>query len=292
MADVGPGPGIVHCVRQVANQDHVLAKACHVPQAEGPAQHAHVRVHPEEHHVGDSPLLQEVPDLDTGIAQRVLVADLQDRRLMEVHLGLDITGGLIVAAAVGLVDRVSSLLFSLNLAAPIGDTLGQVGGLGGRLGSLARGVVLVKLHGAAGRVDHQHASLACLLEKLVDARGHLRAPLPCAGAPVLGPHVADDHRRFLGFPGRLLLEQLESTTARRRLDALPQRQVKHPLGFGAPARAFPGSHRDTEAAEASQSLQRCHGARPFLSHILLASLTILRIPLLPLWHSRLTTVGP
>ena len=44
MADVGPGPGIVHRVGQVADQDHVLAEACHVSQTERPAQHAHVRV--------------------------------------------------------------------------------------------------------------------------------------------------------------------------------------------------------------------------------------------------------
>jgi hypothetical protein len=46
-----------------------------LPQAERAAQHAHVGVDADEHHAVDAARFQHVPDLDSRIADRVLVTD-------------------------------------------------------------------------------------------------------------------------------------------------------------------------------------------------------------------------
>ena len=54
VADIGPHPRVVHRVGQVAYQDHVLAGPGQVPQAERPAEHAHIGMNAHEHDVGDA----------------------------------------------------------------------------------------------------------------------------------------------------------------------------------------------------------------------------------------------
>ena len=122
VADIGPLPRVVHRVGQVADQDDVLAGPGQVPQAERPAEHAHIRMNAHEHDVGDPAALEQVPDLDARVADRVLVVDLDGGDLRLPGRSLRALRP-VVAAAVGLVDRVDPLLLGRDLVAPLADVV-------------------------------------------------------------------------------------------------------------------------------------------------------------------------
>src|SRR5690349_1777672 len=61
VADVGLHLRVVHRVRQVADEGDVLAILGHLPQAERPAEDAHVRVDADQQDVGDAAGLQQIP---------------------------------------------------------------------------------------------------------------------------------------------------------------------------------------------------------------------------------------
>src|SRR5207248_8618681 len=98
---------------------------------------------------------EQVPDFDAGIADGVLIVDLQNidltqprRRRVTAHvleflLPLLLLGRLGIATAVGLVERVLALLFRGNLVTPDADVLGQIGRFRGGLGAFARRMILV-----------------------------------------------------------------------------------------------------------------------------------------------------
>src|SRR5439155_19388480 len=110
-------------------------------------------------------LLQQVPDLDARVADRVRVVDLEHVDLrqprggrvaalrLELRFPFLLLGRVGVAAAVGLVDGVNTLFLGGNLVAPRPDAGGQVSRLRGGLGALAGRVVLVGGHAAAGGGD-------------------------------------------------------------------------------------------------------------------------------------------
>src|SRR5262249_59296411 len=118
---VGRPRGVVDRVGQVAHEAHAPAVPGHLPQAERPADDAHVGVHAHQDDVGDPAGLDQVPDLLAGVADRVVVVDL-DRLVLalpgaEVHLA----GRGVVAAAVAGIDGHGRLVG--QLLAPGGDVL-------------------------------------------------------------------------------------------------------------------------------------------------------------------------
>ena len=78
VANVGRSGRVVHRVRHIAHQHRVLAVASHLPQAERAAEHAHVGVDAEEHHILDAPIFHHAPDLLAAVADDVSVVDFQD----------------------------------------------------------------------------------------------------------------------------------------------------------------------------------------------------------------------
>src|SRR5262249_21349219 len=163
-----------------------------------------VRVYADEDHILDVALLQQVPDLDARVTDRVPVVDFQHVDLLQpgggrvAALRLELRFPLLlldrvgVAAAVGLVDRLNALRLGGDLVARTADVGGQVGGFGGGLGALAGRVVLVGRHAAAGGVDDEHPHAAGLFEDLIHARGDLLHAADGVQAVVRVPHVADD----------------------------------------------------------------------------------------------------
>ena len=83
VADEGPALWIVHGVREVAHEGDVLSVLRHLPEPEGPSRHAHIHVHAHEDNVVDVARFEEVPDLDAGVADRVLLlVDAEDFDLL------------------------------------------------------------------------------------------------------------------------------------------------------------------------------------------------------------------
>ena len=73
---------VIHGVGQISDEHHAFAVFGQLPQSEGPAQDAHVGVDAQQHHMLDTTLLQKVPDFLAAVADRILVADLQDIDLL------------------------------------------------------------------------------------------------------------------------------------------------------------------------------------------------------------------
>ena len=144
-----------------------------------------------EQHIGDAAAFQQVPDLGARVADRVFILDFDGSNLRLPGRSL---GALrpVVAAAVGLVDRIDPLLFGRDLVAPLADVLGRVRGLGRRVCPFSTRVILVSVHTTAGGVDDENALGTGRGDRPVHCRGYLANP-PCRGlAPVLVPHVTDD----------------------------------------------------------------------------------------------------
>ena len=199
MAHVRPLTRVIHRVGQVADQDHVLARAGQVAQAERAAEHTHIGMHAHQHHVGDAAAFEQVPDLFAGIADGIFGTDLDGRGLGFPGRALRALRA-VVAAAVGLVDGVDALFLSRDLVAPLADMFGKIRGFGGFLGFLAGGVILVGFHATAGGVDDQDPFSACRGDGLVHGGPELADAASGALAPVLVPHVADDDGGLGGVP--------------------------------------------------------------------------------------------
>src|SRR5690606_11275465 len=76
MADKGRLAGVVHGIGEVAGEDDVHAQPDHLPDAEGPAQHAHVGL---DTHYGDilDPFLDaEVVELVAAVADPIEAEDV------------------------------------------------------------------------------------------------------------------------------------------------------------------------------------------------------------------------
>ena len=219
MIHIRPPRRVVHRVGEVTDEQDVLAVARHVAQAEGAAQHAHVRVHADEQHVADAARLEQVPDLDAAVADRVAPGvDLDQAHLplpraarVAAKLG-QVLGpggmlrGVVVLTAIGVVDGVAlAFLRLVNPVAPTPDGLGLHGGAGRVLGAFARGVIPVKIHARRRRVDDQRTLGPGGVEKLIHARRHFADSADGVFAVVQIPHVADDDRRRLGVPKNFLL---------------------------------------------------------------------------------------
>ena len=216
---VRPARRVVHRVGQVADEQHVLAVARHVAQAERAAEHAHIRMHPDEHYVADAARLEQVPNLNAAVADRVaLGVDLDHVHLplpraarVAAQLGQSIGPGgvlrrVVVLAAVGVVDRVAlAFLHRIDPVAPALDGLRLHGSRRSGLGAFARGVVLVKRHAGRRRVDDQRALCPGGADKPVHAGCHFTDSADGVFAMVQIPHVADDHRCGLGLPKHRLL---------------------------------------------------------------------------------------
>ena len=114
VADEGPALRVIHRVGHVAHEHDVLAVLRHLAEAEGPAGDAHVHVDAHEDDVLDAAGFEQVPNLDAGIADGVLLlvdaqhvdllrprgARIEALRLEFLRPG-GVFGGIIVFAAVG-----------------------------------------------------------------------------------------------------------------------------------------------------------------------------------------------
>ena len=200
VADLRPASRIVHGVGQVAHEDDVLAGLGQIAKSEGPAQHAHVRMDAHQDDVPDAALLQEVPDLDARVTDRVCLCN-PDRLDLPAPGRTLLAWWPAIAAAVRMVDRIPDGLLGLVLpVTPRGDARRQAGRLRRVHRTPAGRMALVMTDGTTGRVNDEHASVPGQRDHAV----HHRPQLPDAPgrplAPVPVPHVADDDRRLAGRP--------------------------------------------------------------------------------------------
>src|SRR5439155_12667947 len=139
-------------------EDDVFAVFRKLPESEGPAEHAHVGVDTHEYDIVDSALLEQVPDFDAGIADRVAVVDFE-----QIALALPRGPGIaaegpelggpcgmlfffIILPAVVLIDRVAAFFFCGDPIAPIPDLGWQIIGRWRRDGALRHDGVLISVH--------------------------------------------------------------------------------------------------------------------------------------------------
>jgi hypothetical protein len=206
----------------------VLAVLRHLPQAEGAAADAHVGVDAHEDDIVDVLRLQEVPNFDAAVADGVLglvdaqrVDLLRPRRAWIETLGgkflrpRGMFGGIIVLAAVGLIERIDSHLLGGNLLAPFADLVRQTSGGGRGLRALACRCAFIRLHAGTRRMYDQHAVLAGLFEHFIETRSHLTFTRDGVLAVMQIPHVADDDGGARGKP--LLFDQGGLVGGRTRL---------------------------------------------------------------------------
>ncbi len=217
---------IVHRIGQVAHQHDVLAEPREVAQPEGPAEHAHVRVHTHQDDVLDLPLFEQVPYLDAGVADGVTVPDL-DRVDLPGPGQRFRTLGLAIASAVGMIDRIARPLLGLVLpVAPFGDAVRQIGRPRRVPGDPAPGAVPVMLHGVTGGVDDKNALLPCDGHDAIHHRRQLRDTPRCALAPVAVPHIADDDCGLGRIPLRSPAHDAEAAQVIGQRDARAEMHLK------------------------------------------------------------------
>ena len=77
VADIGPAPRIIHDIGAITQKNRLHSCAHHLAQAERPAKHTHVGVHPAKHDVPYALLLEDVPDNIPLCGNIVIVIDLQ-----------------------------------------------------------------------------------------------------------------------------------------------------------------------------------------------------------------------
>src|SRR4030095_3198126 len=81
MGNIRPAARIVHRVRHVPQEGNVFSHLHHLPNAEGPAENAHVQVNPGQNHIIDAALVQKIPRLLAVIGNRVGRRHLDRRNL-------------------------------------------------------------------------------------------------------------------------------------------------------------------------------------------------------------------
>ena len=214
MIHIRPAGGVVHGIRQVADEQHVFPVASHVAQAKRSTEDAHVCVHSDEHHILDAMRLEQVPDFKSVVADGIALGIDVD----QIDLPLPWTsrvapnvckvlgpGGVfhrvVVFASVGVVDGVA--LFFLHLidpVTPVFNRLRETGRLRCIDGPFARGVILIKVSAGRRRMDDERTLAACLVQKLVHARCQFAHPADGVFAVVQVPHVADDDSSLSSLP--------------------------------------------------------------------------------------------
>ena len=71
VADEWPAGWVVHAVRHVSHENHMLAVAGKLTKAEGTSQHTHVDVHAGENHVLNAPCGEDIPNFLTSVGDVV-----------------------------------------------------------------------------------------------------------------------------------------------------------------------------------------------------------------------------
>lgn len=130
--DVGPALGVVHGVRQIANEDNVAAVASHLPQAKGTSQYTHVRVDSDEHDLLDLMLFEQVPDFDAAIGNGITISvnldavDLLepgDFRIATLRGELFVPAcmffEIVIFSAIGLIEGIDAGFFLGDAIAPL-----------------------------------------------------------------------------------------------------------------------------------------------------------------------------
>lgn len=214
MADVRRPRGVVHGVRHVPHQHDVLAILGHLPQPERPSQDAHVGMHAGQDHVLDPALFEDAPDFFAPIADEIplgvdghpLVLFRPRRTRVAAHrrqfgCPLGVLLGIVIFAAVRLVDRVHGVFFGRDFGTPRTDIRRQVG-RPRRLGRpLPRGMPGISRHAIAGSMDDRHLLLPGLVDHFVQPRSQLLDAPHRVQAVVQIPDVADDQGRLNRLPG-------------------------------------------------------------------------------------------
>jgi hypothetical protein len=156
---------------------------------------------------------EDAPDLVSAVAEVVLFAvDLDEVGLffprrawvaahrLELRGPLGVLLGIVVLAAVGLVDRIDALLLRRDPRTPGGDVGRQVFRFRRLLSAAAGGMIGVGRHAVAGGVDDRHTPAPRLLHHLIEPRTELLHAPHRVQAMVQVPHVAHDKRRLLRPP--------------------------------------------------------------------------------------------
>lgn len=216
MADEWRLPGIVHGVGQIPGQHHVELQSRQLPNPEGPAQHAHVRVHAHHHNILDPVRRTETVDLITRIADAIKPDDIQPGVLPveDSHGGAD---DRVIARRLGDVHR----QFRFDSLVAVTPPLQREGRLDLRrqLHAIAIRCSLVKIERPARRMDDHRPVTAGSGEYRIHPRDHLPHPLGRQLAVVVVPHITDDENGFgrLPFLGRR--NGFDSSAARRLFDS-------------------------------------------------------------------------
>lgn len=228
MADLWGHLRIVHGVREIADQDDVLAVLGHLPQAKRPAEDTHVGMNADENHVIDASFFKHVPDFNARIADGIFALDRESCVLalprglriaahrLELRVPFLVFLEIVVLAPVGLIDRILALLLGRDFGAPLVDVLGQFFRCGCRLSPFAAGMFLIRVHATRRGMNDERSLIASFLQELVHARDHFLLAAHSIQAVMRVPHVADDDGRLFRGPsfrlGRRLV--LNSRTQR------------------------------------------------------------------------------
>ena len=143
-------------------------------------------MHTHEDDIVDLAGLEQIPDLDTGIADGIaFLIDAEDIDLFcprgagvealcfEFFCPRGMLGRIVILSAVALIDRVDGALFGRDLFAPVGDLIREPGGRRRTGGANPCRGAFVGGHAAARGMDDEDAGGAGFFEHLVHARGHL-----------------------------------------------------------------------------------------------------------------------
>ena len=135
-------------------------------------------------------------------------------------------GGVIVFAAVGLVDGILTALFRGNARTPGADIFRQVFRPGDCECVHPRGMLLVGGHAVAGRVDDGHAAAPCLLQEAIQDRTKLFDAADGIQTMMQIPHIAGDHRSLGGIPALCLNHRLIALAILGGFDLLAQLELQ------------------------------------------------------------------
>jgi hypothetical protein len=107
----------------------------------------------KQYYIFNTPLLQEVPGLDSGICYSVLVAYFDAINLFCPGVSA-FAPGLTIAASVGLIDRIDGLFVIIHPPAPFADIGRDIAGRRCILSALSGGMFFIMIDGAAWGVNY------------------------------------------------------------------------------------------------------------------------------------------
>ena len=201
-----PLAGIVHGIRQVADQRDLKPELCHLPDSEAAIQDADVRMHAHQRDVRDAFLFEEVVDLLSVVADAVKPDDIDRRVLARPGIRRPVQSFTTGSSQPPVVSHRS------GSCAPPRDRAGseprsgiEDAAFGSTLHAPAPGRSLVELHRVTGRVDDHHAEATGGVDYLIHARGHSGHTLRRHAAGMRVPHVANDDGRLSHFPAQRVL---------------------------------------------------------------------------------------